>query len=153
MIKVGDKAPEFKLKNQSDQDIALEDFRGKWVALYFYPKDSTPGCTVEACEFELLRIALEQNNAVILGVSRDSTSSHQKFAGKHDLKFSLLSDPDHEVIEAYGAWVEKSMFGKKYMGISRDTILINPEGKVHKIYRKVKPADNAKEILEEVKGG
>ncbi len=152
MIKVGNKAPEFKLKNQSDEEIKLSDFKGKWVALYFYPKDSTPGCTVEACEFELLRIALEQNNAVILGVSRDSTSSHQKFAGNHDLKFSLLSDPDHEVIEDYGAWVEKSMFGKKYMGISRDTILINPEGKVHKIYRKVKPADNAKEILEEVKG-
>lgn len=152
MLKVGDRAPEFKLKNQDEEEVSLSDFKGKWVVLYFYPKDSTPGCTKEACEFELMRIALEQNNAVILGVSRDSTASHHKFAGKHDLRFNLLSDPDHEVIESYGAWVEKSMFGKKYMGISRDTVLINPEGEIHKIYRKVKPETHAKEILEEVKG-
>ena len=152
MIKIGDSAPQFKLKNQNEEEISLDDFKGKWVVVYFYPKDSTPGCTKEACEFELLRIVLEQNNAVILGISRDSTSSHQKFADKHSLQFNLLSDPDHQAIEAYGAWVEKSMFGKIYIGISRDSILMNPEGKVHKIYRKVKPADNAKEILEEVKG-
>jgi peroxiredoxin Q/BCP len=120
------------------------------VVLYFYPKDDTPGCTKEACEFELLRVVLEQNNAVVLGVSRDSEESHQKFAGKYKLKFNLLSDPEHEVIESYGAWVEKSMFGKKYMGISRDTVLIAPDGKIHKIYRKVKPDSIAKEILEEV---
>ena len=152
MLKIGDQATGFTLKNQEDKDVSLSDFSGKWAVIYFYPKDSTPGCTQEACEFELLRIALEQNNAVILGISKDSTASHQKFAGKHNLKFNLLSDPEHQVIEAYGAWVEKSMFGKKYMGISRDTVLINPEGKVHKIYRKVKPADNPLEILEEVKG-
>lgn len=153
MVKVGERAPEFKLSNQDGKDVALSDLKGKWVVLYFYPKDMTPGCTQEACGFELLRVALEQNNAVILGVSKDSAASHQKFADKHDLKFNLLSDPDHRVIEAYGAWVEKSMFGKKYMGISRDTILINPEGEIAKIYRKVKPGDNPKEILEEVKKG
>ncbi len=153
MLEVGSKAENFKLNNQDGEAVSLSDFSGKWVVIYFYPKDSTPGCTKEACGFELMRIALEQNNAVILGISRDGQGSHKKFADNHSLRFSLLSDPDHEVIEAYGAWVEKSMFGKKYMGISRDTILVNPKGEIHKIYRKVKPDDIAKEILEDIKRG
>lgn len=151
MLQTGDKAPQFKLKNQNEAEISLSDFKGKWVVVYFYPKDSTPGCTIEACGFEAMRIALEQNNAVILGISRDSTASHQKFAGKHNLKFNLLSDPNHQVIEAYGAWVEKSMFGKKYMGIERNTVLVSPEGKIHRIYQKVSPAEHPIEILNAVK--
>lgn len=118
--------------------------------LYFYPKDATTGCMVETCEFEGMRIIFGQNNSEIVGVSKDSLKSHQKFASRYDLGFDLLSDPEGEVIATYGSLVEKSMFGRKFTGIARDLILVSPDQMIHKNYRKVKPDSIAREILESV---
>lgn len=151
MIEEGKKAPAFSLKNQDGKTVKLSDFAGKAVVLYFYPKDDTPGCTTEACAFRDEHSKLLKAGAVVLGVSPDSEARHLKFAGKFELPFSLLADTEHEVAEKYGAWGEKSLYGRKYMGIFRVSYLIGPDGKVARAWPKVKPAIHAAEVLEAVK--
>lgn len=149
MLKVGDKAPQFTLKSDKGIEVSLSQFLGKKdVILYFYPKDNTSGCTTEACSFRDNLPRIENKNAVVLGVSPDSVKSHQGFIQKQNLNFTLLSDLDHKVSEAYGAWGEKSMYGKKYMGILRTTFVIGKDGKIKKVFEKVKPEGHAEEILE-----
>lgn len=147
-LTVGDNAPDFNLKDQNGNDISLSGLKGKRVILYFYPKDDTPGCTVEACNFRDDFSLYTDSDTVILGVSPDGEQSHQKFIKKFDLPFSLLCDEDHSVAEKYGAWGEKSMYGRKYMGIIRTTVQIDKDGKVEKVYEKVKAKDHSKEVLE-----
>src|ERR1700677_4674802 len=128
-------APDFSLPDQDGKLRTLADYSGKWLVLYFYPKDDTPGCTTEACSFRDEREAIaEYGNAVVIGISKDSVASHKKFADKHKLNFTLLSDPSHEVIEAFGAWGPKKFMGKSYVGISRNTYLVNPKGMIVKEY-------------------
>ena len=148
MLKPGDKAPEFKLKSDAGEDISLKDFKGKKVILYFYPKDMTSGCTVEACNFRDNIKKIEKKNAVVIGVSADDTKSHVKFKEKYDLPFTLLSDETHKMLEDYGVWQEKSMYGKKYMGIARTTFIIDEKGKIEKVFEKVKVDSHAEEILD-----
>ena len=140
---VGEPAPEFELQDQNGQLHSLEDYREQWVVLYFYPKDDTPGCTTEACEFRDNIFAFKAINAQILGVSLDDVESHQKFAEKHGLPFILLSDPDHSVARAYGAWGAKSSFGKTYEGIIRSHFAIDEEGRLMEFKLKVKPEKTA----------
>lgn len=147
MLKEGDKAPDFKLKDSNGKIVSLKDFRGKDVVLYFYPKDDTSGCTKEACSFRDSYPDFNKLDAVILGISADSEESHRKFISKYELPFTLLSDPGKEAIDAYGVWKEKSMYGKKYMGIERTTFLIDRNGKIKKIFPKVKVDGHADEIL------
>jgi peroxiredoxin Q/BCP len=144
---VGKKAPEFKLAGSQGIDVALKDFKGKTVVLYFYPKDDTPGCTREACDFRDAARKFTTAKAVVLGVSPDSLKAHDKFIAKFDLPFTLLADPDHAVAEKYGVWVEKSMYGRKYMGIERSTFVIGPDGKVKAEWRKVKVDGHVDEVL------
>lgn len=144
-------APDFSLPDQTGTTRSLQDYRGQWVVLYFYPKDDTPGCTVEACNFRDAREAIaDLGKATVIGVSKDSVKAHQKFADRHNLNFTLLSDETHEAIEAYGAWQEKSMFGKKYMGIQRSTVIIDPAGNIVREYPKVNPAKHAAEIIKDL---
>lgn len=146
------KAPDFTLQDQNGDEHSLKDYRGKWLVLYFYPKDDTPGCTVEACNFRDAREAIaEFGNAVVIGVSKDSVASHKKFVDKYKLNFTLLSDESTQTIAAYGAWQEKSMFGKKYMGIQRMTVIIDPEGNIAKTYPKADPRKHATEIIRDLK--
>ena len=147
MLKAGDKAPAFSLPSDTGESIALTDFKGKPVVLYFYPKDDTTGCTVEACEFRDSWREVKRSGAVVLGVSPDSAVSHQKFKAKYSLPFPLLADQDHKVAEAYGAWGEKSMYGRKYRGILRTTFLIGKDGKITRVFEKVKPKGHAAEVL------
>ncbi|TVQ27533.1 MAG: thioredoxin-dependent thiol peroxidase [Spirochaetaceae bacterium] len=147
MLKEGDKAPAFELQDQNGKTVSLGDFAGKHVVVYFYPKDDTPGCTKEACSFRDSYADLTAKGAVVLGVSADSPESHAKFAGKYDLPFTLLSDPDKTMIQAFGAWGVKKMYGKEYEGIMRSTFVIGPDGVITKVFPKVKPADHATEIL------
>ena len=154
-MNIGDKAPDFSLENQAGEKISLKQFEGKWVILYFYPKDNTTGCTLEAVEFTALKEELEKMNAVILGVSPDSVKSHYNFIGKKELGITLLSDPGHQVIEAYGAWQLKKNYGREYYGVVRSTVLIDPRGKIAYIWPKVKAkghADMVKAKLEEIIG-
>jgi len=146
-LKVGDKAPDFSLRDQNGNSVSLDGYLGKKVIVFFYPKDDTPGCTVEACNFRDDFELYEEKNAVLLGISKDGEESHQKFISKFDLPFTLLCDEDHAVAEAYGAWGEKSMYGRKYMGIVRTTVVVDAEGNVEQIYEKVKPKDHSKELL------
>ena len=149
MLKIGDKAPDFTLKSDQDEDVSLKDFLGKSdVVLYFYPKDNTPGCTKEACSFRDNIQPIQAKNAVVLGISPDSVKSHQSFINKQNLNFTLLSDPDHKVADAYGAWGEKSMYGKKYMGILRTTFVIGKDGNIKNVFEKVKPEGHAEEVLQ-----
>ncbi len=149
MLKVGDKAPDFTLKSDKDEDVLSSDFLGKKdVILYFYPKDNTSGCTKEACSFRDHIQPIQAKDAVVLGVSPDSVKSHQNFINKQNLNFTLLSDPDHKVAEAYGAWGEKSMYGRKYMGIFRSTFIIGKDGIIKHVFKKVKTAIHAEEVLE-----
>ena len=148
MLKEGNKAPAFKLKNQDGKTVSLGDFKGKKVVLYFYPKDDTSGCTKEACSFRDGFPKFGKLNAEILGVSADSVESHKKFAEKYSLPFTLLSDESKKMIEKYGVWKEKSMYGRKYMGIERTTFIIDEKGKIKKIFSKVKVGDHDKEVLE-----
>ena len=152
MLEVGMKAPEFSLQNQNGERVSLSDFLGKRVVLYFYPKDHTPGCTRQACAFAGTYAEFEKRGVVVIGVSRDSVSSHAKFAEKNNLPFVLLSDPDREAIEAYGVWQEKKMCGKVSMGVVRTTYLIGADGVIEAIMPKVKPDTNAAEILEMLGG-
>ena len=148
MLKVGEKAPTFTLVDDSGKKVSLKDFKGKKVVLYFYPKDLTPGCTVEACDFRDISALLKKKKAVVLGVSKDSVTLHGKFRDKHELNFPLLSDEDGKVCEAYGVWQEKSMYGKKYMGIARTTFIIGTTGKIENIFEKVKVKGHTEEVLE-----
>jgi peroxiredoxin Q/BCP len=152
-IAVGKKAPDFSAKNQDDKVVKLGDLKGRWVVLYFYPKDDTPGCTVEACDFTAGLKDFEGLEAKVLGCSPDSPESHRKFIAKYKLKIELLSDPDHVVLTKYGAWGEKNMYGKISMGVIRSTVIVDPEGKVAHHWPKVKAqghADAVKEKLQEL---
>ena len=151
MLKPGAKAPSFSLPSDGGGRIALKDLKGKTVVLYFYPKDDTSGCTTEACEFRDTWKAVKAAGAVVLGVSPDAVASHDKFKAKYDLPFPLLADVDHAVAESYGAWGEKSMYGRKYMGILRTTFVISGAGKIVKIFEKVKPKGHAAEVLAALK--
>jgi len=152
MLSKGDKAPDFTLLSDEGAEVTLSSLRGQKVVLYFYPKDDTPGCTIQACDFRDAAPAFEKLDAVVLGVSADSAESHAKFRQKFDLNFPLLVDEDHAVCEAYGVWKEKSMYGKKFMGIERSTFLIDEQGVVAEIWRRVKPKGHA-EMLQEVLAG
>jgi peroxiredoxin Q/BCP len=147
MPEEGKKAPDFKLKDQNGKSISLQDFKGKNVVLYFYPKDNTSGCTAEACDFRDEFPKFGKLNAVIIGISPDSSESHKKFAEKYNLPFILLSDEDKKVLEAYGVWKEKSMYGRKYMGVERTTVIIGADGKIKKIFHKVKVEGHNKEVI------
>lgn len=147
MLKVGTKAPDFTLQDQDGKDVSLSDLKGKKVILYFYPKDNTSGCTKQACAFKELYPDFMEKDAIVLGVSKDSVASHKKFQEKYQLPFELLSDPEHKVIEQYDVWKEKSMYGKKYMGIVRSTYLIDEEGNIKKALEKVKPQQNPEQML------
>lgn len=149
---VGSPAPAFKLQDQDGKWHSLSDYRGKWVVLYFYPKDDTTGCTTEACDFRDNWRAVQAAGAVVLGVSPDGVASHQKFKKKYELPFTLLVDADHAVAEAYGAWGEKSMYGRKYHGVLRSTFIIDPRGKIARVFAKVKPRGHAAEVLAALAG-
>jgi thioredoxin-dependent peroxiredoxin len=150
MLKPGDKAPGFSLISDEGKEVSLKDLKGKKVILYFYPKDDTTGCTAEACSFRDNIKIIEKKNAVIIGVSKDNTKSHQKFKKKYDLPFTLLSDENLEMLKAYDVWKEKSMYGRKYMGIERTTYIIDERGKIQEIFNKVKVAGHTEEILEKL---
>lgn len=151
MLDTGTVAPAFTLIDQDENTHSLSEYAGKWKVIYFYPKDDTPGCTKEACTIAEIFDDFEKLGVTVFGVSKDSPQSHKKFAEKYKLPFILLSDESTTMIQAYGAWNQKSMFGKKYMGIERVSYIINPEGKVAKVYPKVTPADHAFELLKDLK--
>ncbi|MBL7021951.1 thioredoxin-dependent thiol peroxidase [Patescibacteria group bacterium] len=146
------KAPSFKLKDQNNKIVSLSDFKGKYVLLYFYPKDMTPGCTIEAKCFRDKNNEFKKLGVYVLGVSIDSIESHQKFTERHGLNFPLLSDEEKEVVKKYGVWKDKTMFGKKYMGIQRDSFLIDKKGKVLKHYIKVSPSKHVEEVIKDLEG-
>lgn len=148
MLEAGSKAPDFTLQNQDGEEVSLADFAGKKVILYFYSKDNTAGCTKQACGFGELYPEIKERGAVVLGVSKDSVASHKKFAEKYQLPFTLLADPERKVIEAYDVWQEKNMYGKKVMGVVRSTYLIDEEGRIEKVFAKVKAAENPAQMLE-----
>ena len=147
MVEEGKPAPDFSLTSDTGETVSLASLRGKPVVLYFYPKDHTPGCTAQACSIRDSWDEFERRGAVVLGVSPDGVASHVKFKRKHGLPFPLLADTGHEVAEAYGVWVEKSMLGKKYMGIERSTFVIAPDGTLAKVMRKVKPDEHTDAVL------
>lgn len=147
MLNIGDRAPNFTLKDKSGNEISLSDFIGKRVVLYFYPKDNTPGCTRQACAFAGAYEEFKNRGVEVIGISRDSIASHVKFAEKYNLPFVLLSDPELEAIQAYGVWQEKKMYGKLSFGVVRTTFIIDENGIIEKIMPKVKPDTNAEEIL------
>lgn len=151
MPQVKKKAPAFKLPDQEGKTHALKDYAGKWVTLYFYPKDDTPGCTKEACSFRDNFATLKRAGIVVLGVSVDPVKKHAKFVEKYSLPFTLLSDENKEVVEKYGVWGKKKFMGREYMGTLRTTFLIDPQGKIAKVYENVKPDAHAEEILTDVK--
>ena len=151
MLKIGQKAPGFHLPDQAGKEHDLKDYAGKWVLLYFYPKDDTPGCTVEACTLRDNFPKFKKMKAVVLGVSADAVKKHAKFAEKYDLPFTLLSDEKKEMLGDYGVWAKKKFMGREYMGILRNSYLIDPQGKIAKIYEGVKPAQHAEEVLQDLK--
>jgi peroxiredoxin Q/BCP len=152
--KEGTKAPDFKLPDASGKEVSLKDYAGKnRVILYFYPKDDTPGCTVEACSFRDEYAVFKKKGAVVIGVSPDDGKSHTKFTEKFKLPFILLADTEKELCNKYGVWVKKSMYGREYMGVARTTFLIGKDGKIEKVYEKVKPAEHTAEILETLDKG
>ncbi|MHB1864040.1 MAG: thioredoxin-dependent thiol peroxidase [Gemmatimonadaceae bacterium] len=148
MLAPGRAAPAFTLETDAGERISLKDLRGRPVVLYFYPKDDTTGCTTEACEFRDAFPKFRKSRAVILGVSPDDVKSHQKFKAKYDLPFTLLADTKHEVCEKYGVWKEKSMYGRKYMGVERTTVIIDAAGRVARVFSKVKPKGHAQAVEE-----
>lgn len=147
MLEIGTKAPDFTLQDKDGNAVALSDFLGKKVVLYFYPRDNTPGCTRQACAFAAAYSGFNAKNAVVIGVSKDSVASHAKFAQKYELPFILLSDPDLTAIQAYGVWQEKVMCGKRGMGVVRTTFIIDEQGNISAVMPKVKPDTNAAEVL------
>lgn len=146
-LKVGQEAPDFSLQDQNGTTHKLGDYRGGWVLVYFYPRDNTPGCTKEACAIRDTFADFEKVGAVVLGISTDSVKSHGKFAAKHNLPFTLLSDEEKEVVTRYGVWIKKKRYGREYMGTTRQSFLIDPTGVMVKIYERVKPAEHAAEVL------
>lgn len=150
-LKSGDKAPKFSLLDTKENKISQDDFKGKWLVLYFYPKDNTSGCTTEAIEFTARIKDFTDLNAVVLGISPDSCKSHQNFTQKHDLKVNLLSDPEKKMLGDYGVWQQKSMYGRKYMGVVRTTYLIDPNGKIAAVWPKVKAKGHAEEVQNKLK--
>jgi len=152
LVNEGEEAPDFTLQADDERKVSLKDYRGKKVVLYFYPKDGTPGCTREAIEFRDIAKEFEKEGAIILGVSKDSIKSHQKFKQKHELPFTLLSDPEGKVLDLYGVWKKKSLYGRTFMGTERTTFLIDEKGIVKKVYRKVKAKGHAQVCLLDLKG-
>lgn len=152
MLKENSKAPDFELKNQNGETVKLSDFLGELLILYFYPKDDTPGCTTEACNFRDDYSKYDQLGIKIIGISPDSQKSHEKFMAKYELPFTLLSDEDHQVVKNYGVWGKKKFMGREYDGILRTTFVIDREGKVVKVFEGVKPATHSEEVLNVVKG-
>ncbi len=150
MLEIGTEAVDFTLKNQNDEDVTLSDFRGKKVVLYFYPKDNTPGCSAQAAAFASLNAEFEKKGAVVIGISKDSVKSHKKFEEKYSLPFNILSDPEHKVIEAYGVWQEKKLYGKVSMGVIRTTYIIDENGIVENVFTKVKATQNPQDMLDEI---
>lgn len=147
LLKKGDQAPGFKGFNQNNELISIEDFRGKKLILYFYPKDNTPGCTAESCNLSDNYNGWLEKGYEVVGVSPDPVASHKKFAEQHQFRFNLIADPNHEILEAYGAWGEKSMYGKKYMGVLRTTYVINESGMIEEVLEKVNTKDHTNQIL------
>ena len=147
MLEIGMKAPEFALSDKDGNTVSLSDFAGKKVVLYFYPKDNTPGCTRQACAFASAYEMFKTQNVAVIGISKDSVASHQKFAQKYELPFILLSDPELQAIQAYGVWQEKKLYGKVSMGVVRTTFIIDEQGNIEKVMPRVKPDTNAAEIL------
>jgi peroxiredoxin Q/BCP len=147
MLEVGTAAPSFQLPDHDGDPVALRDLRGRWVVLYFYPRDDTPGCTVEACEFRDANETITERGADVWGVSPQGAASKRKFSEKFGLPFTLLADEDHAVTEAFGSWVEKQNYGKTYMGTARRTFLIDPDGRIARVWEKVKPEGHAAEVL------
>ena len=148
MLKKGDIAPSFSLADQNGRTVSLSDFKGKRVVLYFYPRDNTPGCTRQACAFAANHQAFREKGIEVIGISKDSAASHRKFAEKHALPFTLLSDPALEAIKAYGVWQEKKLYGKTSFGVVRTTFIIDENGRIEAVMPKVKPDTNAEEILQ-----
>ena len=151
MLKIGDAAPEFSLSDQDGKTHTLSDYRGRWVLVYFYPKDNTPGCAKEACAIRDEWSQFKELGAVVLGVSRDSVKSHRGFADKQRLPFTLLSDESAGMIRSYGAWSKKKLAGREYMGIARISYLVDPNGRIAKVYPKVKPPAHAAEVLADLR--
>lgn len=150
LVAVGEKAPDFTLMTDEGKQVSLKEYRGKKVILYFYPKDGTSGCTTEALEFKDTANQFAKEGAVILGISKDSVKSHQEFKAKHQLPFALLSDPESKILNAYGVWKEKTLYGRKFMGTERTTFLIDEKGIIRKVYRKVKPKGHAQNLLQDL---
>ena len=150
MVEEGQEAPDFELASDAGERVRLSQFRGQPVVLYFYPKDDTPGCTAQACDIRDNYDDFTERGAVVLGVSADNESSHVKFKEKYGLPFTLLADPEHQVAEQYGTWVEKNFGGKKYMGVERSTFLIDPKGRIAKVMRRVKPDTHVERVLAEL---
>jgi len=147
----GSQAPSFKATASNGKTVSLDEFKGKNIVFYFYPKDDTPGCTVQACAFRDSAPVMGKLNAVVLGVSPDNSASHEKFIKKFNLPFLLLADVDKKICQAYGVWQEKSMYGRKYMGVARTTFIINKEGQIVKVFEKVKPEGHAQEVINVLK--
>lgn len=150
MLVIGQPAPDFTLRNQDDESVCLADFAGRWVVLYFYPRDDTPGCTKEACEFSAGLAGFHAANAVVLGCSPDSPARHRAFIAKHQLTVTLLSDPDHAAMERYGAWGEKTLYGRTSVGVRRSTVIIDPAGRIAHHWRAVKAAGHAARVGEKL---
>jgi peroxiredoxin Q/BCP len=151
MIEEGKAAPAFTLTSDAGDKVALSDFKGKYLVVYFYPKDNTPGCTIEAQDFNKARAQLQKLGATVVGVSKDSLESHCKFRDKYALKFPLLSDPEGKTIEKYGAWGEKVLYGKRSLGIIRSTVIVGPDGKVKKVFPKVKVNGHVDAVIDAIK--
>jgi len=149
-LETGFEAPGFCLPNQNGEEVCLESLRGRWVILYFYPKDNTKGCTLEAIDFTMNRERIEGMGATVLGVSPDSVESHQGFCDKHGLNITLLSDPGHGVLEAYGVWRLKKMFGREFLGVVRSTFLVDPEGRIAHAWKRVRVADHVETVIEKL---
>ena len=148
LLEVGSPAPKFTLQDHDETELSLSELKGSWIVLYFYPRDDTPGCTVEACEFTEGIAAFDEMDAVVLGCSPDPPETHRKFIAKHDLKLRLLSDPDHGVMEAYGAWGEKNMYGRVTVGVIRSTVIIDPDGVIAHRWKRVKAKGHAAKVRE-----
>lgn len=151
-VDVGDDAPDFSLPTDGGGELSLGDLKGKSVVLYFYPKDDTPGCTKEAIDFTAHQAEFDKIDARVVGVSPDNAAKHDKFKAKHNLSVTLVADEEQSLCEAYGVWVEKNMYGRKYMGVERSTFLIDPQGKIARVWRKVKVKEHASQVLDAAKG-